>query len=123
MEVKKDILFRVYLCFIGIVVLGMFVLGRAFYIQTVEGKFWLGMSDSLHLRNRPIEPNRGTIYSEDGNILSTSVPIFDVYIDFGADGLEPKKASVLKTILILCLFHWPVFLLISLLKNTSVNCN
>lgn len=96
MEVKKDILFRVYLCFIGIVVLGMFVLGRAFYIQTVEGKFWLGMSDSLHLRNRPIEPNRGTIYSEDGNILSTSVPIFDVYIDFGADGLRAKEGKRFK---------------------------
>ncbi len=96
MEVKKDILFRVYLCFIGIVVLGMFVLGRAFYIQRVEGQFWLGMSDSLHLRNRPIEPNRGTIYSEDGNILSTSVPIFDVYIDFGADGLRDKEGKRFK---------------------------
>lgn len=96
MEVKKDILFRVYLCFIGIVMLGMFVLGRAFYIQRVEGKFWLGMSDSLHLRNRPIEPNRGTIYSEDGNILSTSVPIFDVYIDFGADGLRDKEGKRFK---------------------------
>ncbi len=96
MEVKKDILFRVYLCFIGIAILGMLVLGRAFYIQRVEGKFWLGMSDSLHLRNRPIEPNRGTIYSEDGNILSTSVPIFDVYIDFGADGLRAKEGKRFK---------------------------
>ena len=96
MEVKKDILFRVYLSFIGMAVLGMFVLGRAFYIQRVEGKFWLGMSDSLHLRNKPIEPNRGTIYSEDGNILSTSVPIFDVYIDFGADGLRAKSGQRFK---------------------------
>ncbi len=96
MDVKKDILWRVYLCFIGIVLLGAVVLGRAFYIQHSEGTYWIRMGDSLHLKFMPLDAERGTIYSEDGNMLSTSVPIFDVYVDFGADGLREKDGQRFK---------------------------
>ena len=96
MDVKKDILWRVYLCFLGIAMLGVFVISKAVYIQQVQGSFWLGMSDSLHLKYLPIEAERGSIYSEDGNILSTSVPIFDIYVDFGADGLRQKDGQRFK---------------------------
>ena len=40
-----------------------------------------------------INAERGTIYSEDGNMLSTSIPVFDVYVDFGADGLREKNGK------------------------------
>ena len=96
MDIKKDILWRVYLCFLGIVVLGVVVLGRAFYIQNVEGSYWRSMGDSLHQKFIPLIAERGTIYSEDGNMLSTSVPIFDVYVDFGADGLREKNGERFK---------------------------
>jgi hypothetical protein len=72
------------------ILLGIFILGRAFYIQRVQGAFWREMGDSLHLKYLPINAERGSIYSEDGNILSTSVPVFDVFVDFGADGLREK---------------------------------
>ncbi len=93
MDVKKDILWRVYLCFLAIVILGFMVLGRVVYIQNVEGEYWREMGDSLHIKYQPILAERGTIYSEDGNMLSTSVPIFDVYIDFAADGLREKQGE------------------------------
>ncbi len=96
MEIKKDILWRVYLCFLCIVLLSVFVIGRAIYIQRVQGSFWKSMGDSLHLKYLPIDAERGTIYSEDGNMLSTSVPIFDVYVDFGADGLREKQGKRFK---------------------------
>jgi len=93
MDIKKDILWRVYLCFIGMILLGVVVLGRAFYIQNAEGKYWKDMGNNLHLKYLPIGAERGTIYSEDGNILSTSVPIFDVFVDFGAEGLREKEGK------------------------------
>jgi cell division protein FtsI (penicillin-binding protein 3) len=96
MDIKKDILWRVYLCFIAMIVLCVFVLGRAVYIQRAEGKFWKGMSDSLHIKSQPIMAERGTIYSEDGNMLSTSVPVFDVFVDFAADGLREKEGKRFK---------------------------
>ena len=96
MEIKNDILWRVYLSFLGIVILGLFVIGKAFYIQQVQGSFWTNMDSSMHLKYKPIEAERGTIYSEDGNMLSTSVPVFDVYVDFDAQGLREKNGQRFK---------------------------
>ena len=72
------------------------VLGRAIYIQRAQGSYWRGMGDSLHLKYLPINAERGSIYSEDGNMLSTSVPIFDIYVDFGADALREKDGKRFK---------------------------
>lgn len=96
MEIKRDILWRVYLSFIGIVVLGFLVLGRAFYIQKVEGEHWRSMSDSMHQRFVEMDAERGTIYSEDEQMLSTSIPYFDIYMDFGAEGLRDKGGKRFK---------------------------
>jgi cell division protein FtsI (penicillin-binding protein 3) len=51
------------------------------------------MSDSLHQQFLTLDAERGTIYSEDGQMLSTSIPTFDVFIDFNADGLREKKGK------------------------------
>lgn len=96
MEVKRDILWRVYVSFIGMALLGFLVLGRAFYIQRVEGAYWKKMSDSLHQRYVTLEAQRGTIYSDEGQFLSTSVPTFDIYLDLCADGLREKKGKRFK---------------------------
>ena len=91
MEVKKDILWRVYLSYIFIVGICFFIFAKAVYIQQFQGHYWRSMSDSLHQKIEEIDPERGTIYSEDGKMLSTSIPQFDIYIDFAADGLREKS--------------------------------
>jgi cell division protein FtsI (penicillin-binding protein 3) len=96
MEIRRDILWRVYVCFIGMVVLCMLILGKAFYIQRFQGDHWRSMSDSMHQRIVELDADRGTIYSEDGQMLSTSLPEFDIYIDFRADGLRDKDGKVFK---------------------------
>ncbi len=96
MEVKKDILWRVYLGFLGTVVLGLLVIGKAVYIQRFQGTYWKSLSDSLHLEYRELDADRGTIFSEDGSMLSTSIPFFDIHVDFGADGLREKDGRRFK---------------------------
>src|SRR5438477_10999810 len=93
MEVKRDILWRVYLSFLGIAVLSVLILSKAFYIQRFQGNYWRSMSDSLHQRIEPLDAERGTIYSEDGEMLSTSIPTFDIYMDMAADGLREATGN------------------------------
>jgi cell division protein FtsI (penicillin-binding protein 3) len=93
LDIKKDILWRVNLCFLGIIALGAVIIGRAFYIQKVQGEYWMSMSNKQHLKYIDIEAERGSIYSEDGNMLSTSIPVFDIYVDFAADGLREKNGK------------------------------
>jgi len=91
MDVKKDILWRVYLSYIVMVIICLAIFAKAFYIQQVQGASWRSMSDSLHQKIEEVDAERGTIYSEDGQMLSTSVPKFNIYIDFAADGLREKS--------------------------------
>jgi cell division protein FtsI (penicillin-binding protein 3) len=96
LDIKKDILWRVYVCFLGMIVLCICVLGRAIYIQRAEGTYWKELSKEKHIKSDDIAAERGTIYSEDGNMLSTSIPIFDIHIDFGAEGLRDKDGKRFK---------------------------
>jgi len=82
------------MAYIVMAVVCVVIFGKAFYIQQVQGSMWRGMSDSLHLKMQSIEADRGTIYSADGEMLSTSVPQFDIYVDFGADGLRQKNGEL-----------------------------
>lgn len=93
MEVKRDILWRVSLSYFAVAAVCITIIGKAFYIQQVEGKYWRNMNDSLHEKIDSIDAERGTIYSADGEMLSTSVPQFDIYIDFGADGLRENEGA------------------------------
>jgi len=72
------------------------IFGKAIYIQQVQGSHWRSMSDSLHQKLDEIEAERGTIYSEDGQMLSTSIPQFDIYIDFRVDALHEKNGKLFR---------------------------
>lgn len=89
-------MWRVYVGFILMAVVGTCILAKAVYIQRVQGDYWRGMSDSLHQAIIELDAERGTIYSEDGSMLSTSIPQFDIYIDFIADGLREKNGKRFK---------------------------
>jgi cell division protein FtsI (penicillin-binding protein 3) len=95
-EVKKDILWRVYLCFIGMGLFGVAILVKVFMVQNVEGNYWRSMADSLHTRYVSLDADRGTIYSEEGRMLSTSIPYFNLRVDFAADGLVENKGKIFR---------------------------
>src|SRR5687767_12703585 len=78
------------------VVLSLLILGKAFYIQHFQGEHWRSMSDSMHQKIQELDADRGTIYSEDGLMLSTSLPQFDIYMDFMAQGLREKNGKIFR---------------------------
>lgn len=96
MDVKRDILWRVYLSYLLVVVVCVAIFGKAVYIQQVQGAHWRSMSDSLHQKLEEIEAERGTIYSEDGQMLSTSIPQFDIYMDFRVESLRQKNGQLFR---------------------------
>lgn len=75
------------MCYLAIIAVAVCILIKIFFIQQVEGSYWISKSDSLHERYITIQASRGTIYSADGRMLSTSIPYFDIRMDFRADGL------------------------------------
>ena len=58
---KKEILLRAYLGFLFICLLGIAILGRTFYIQTVQGPYYRSLADSLTIFPKKIMAERGNI--------------------------------------------------------------
>jgi cell division protein FtsI (penicillin-binding protein 3) len=93
-DIKKDILWRVYLGFLGLMAFCIFIFAKAVYIQTAEGPRLKAKTDSLNTKIDTVESERGTIYTEAGEMLSTSMPIYDIRIDFEADGLRKNNGEL-----------------------------
>ncbi len=95
-DIRKDILWRVYATYLLLVALCVFIVYKAFYIQQVEGKHWRSMSQKLHQAIQVVPAVRGDVYSDDNRLLSTSVPQFDIYMDFLADGLIENNGNLFR---------------------------
>ena len=96
MEAKKDILMRTYLVFLVLSAFCVAIISKVVYIQMVEGPGLRKAADKARVKMVEIEAERGSIYSEDDFVLSTSIPEFDIYIDFMADGLREKDGAAFK---------------------------
>lgn len=88
MNIRTDILLRVYISFGIMVVIALAVVYKMFNIQMVHGEKWAAMADSLSTRYVDIDAARGNIYSVDGSLLATSVPEYDIRMDMYAPGIE-----------------------------------
>jgi cell division protein FtsI (penicillin-binding protein 3) len=92
MNIRTDILLRVYIAFGLIVLLAFAVLFKLFHVQYVEGSKWRSMADSLSTRFANVEAARGNIYAADGkSLLATSVPEYEIRMDLMAGGIEKDE--------------------------------
>jgi cell division protein FtsI (penicillin-binding protein 3) len=88
MNVKKSILWRVYIAFLLVTILAGAVLFKMARLQTVNRVSLARLADSMSTKWDSISPIRGNIYSSDGSLLATSIPIYEAHMDMMADGLS-----------------------------------
>ena len=89
MNIRTDILWRVYLVYAIIFVCAFGVVFKLCKIQLVDGKKWTAMADSLSTRYMNIVANRGNIYADDGSLLATSLPEYELRLDAGVMADDP----------------------------------
>lgn len=87
MDIRTDILLRVYISFGLMVIFAFAVLYKLIHVQTIEGSEWRTMADSLSTRYQTVAATRGNIFSSDGSLLATSVPEYDIRMDMLAPGI------------------------------------
>lgn len=80
MSIKRDILNRLNVVFVLLCGAAALIIIQAFIIQTVEGAYWREQS-MVSTRIDTIEGERGNIYSEDGRLIATSLPFFEIRMD------------------------------------------
>ncbi len=80
---KNDILRNVYIVYFLVVLAGCAIIGKAAYIQIVEGDIWREKGKVMNLKVEKIEATRGNIMASDGSLLAASVPLFNLRVDVG----------------------------------------
>ena len=90
MNVKSNILFRIYLIGALCLIFGVAVLGKVYQIQTDDNHHWKTLADSLTTKLFDVTAERGNIFSADDKLLATSVPYFDLYVDFGSKAMSQE---------------------------------
>ena len=70
-DVKKDILWRVYLVYFTIFVFGLMIIGKIMFIQFKEGDRLKEIAESQEIVELTLEANRGNILAADGSLLAT----------------------------------------------------
>ena len=87
MSHKKELLSRAYIVLGGLTILALLLLGGTMKIGVVDAEIWRERGDSSKLKFIDIEPDRGNILSEDGHLLATSIPLFDLHMDLRSEAM------------------------------------
>src|SRR5512142_987567 len=87
---KRDILWRVYLVYFGVLIFAIAIIGRAAYIQFALKYELMEKAQKQEIRYFPIEALRGNIMSRDGSLLASSIPEFEIRMDLSQDVVSPE---------------------------------
>jgi cell division protein FtsI (penicillin-binding protein 3) len=94
-SIKFDILFKVRIAFLCVLLFSCAIIWKVAHIQIVEGDHWRGISEEVTLEYMDVKATRGNIYSDNGSLLATSLPFYQLAFDpcaakekFFRDGID-----------------------------------
>ncbi len=88
MKNSSEIALRSWGIFALFALLTVMIFAKILYIQIAQADRWKTHAAGLEQRIQDIEPTRGQIFSSDGRLLATSVPVYDLYWDSKAEGIQ-----------------------------------
>lgn len=80
-EPKTDTLWKTHLVYMLVLLFGVALLAKIILVQTKDSKELVELAEKRELRVKELEASRGNIFSYDGKLMATSVPVFDVFFD------------------------------------------
>ena len=75
---------RYFIVAVVLTIIGVAILGKAFYIMTAKKEYWTEVADRLKRDSVSVKPTRGNILSCDGQLMASSIPEFKMFMDFQA---------------------------------------
>ncbi|RUT78140.1 penicillin-binding protein [Ancylomarina longa] len=88
MPIKKDIIWRVGAIYIMVLLIAILVVVRVVVLQLFEGDKWRSKAQTISQRDVVVHANRGDICADDGRLLASSLPYYQIRMDFRASGLS-----------------------------------
>lgn len=88
MEIRKAITLRFGIVYFAIALFGIVIISRILIIQNTNKEKWSQTAKDLKSNTEEIWAKRGNICADDGSILSTSVPYYELRLDLRAPGIK-----------------------------------
>lgn len=88
MKEKPNIVWKIYLLYFSLLIFAASIIYKLADIQVFNAKKWEKRTAELTTAWRNVEGNRGNIFSEDGDLLATSVPVYEVRMDMKVSSEE-----------------------------------
>lgn len=93
MEIRKVITLRFGIIYFLIALFGLVIIARILIIQNVDTEKWQQIAKDLRNNTADIWAKRGNICADDGSILSTSVPYYEIRMDMQAPRIQQVFAK------------------------------
>ncbi len=93
MNLRNMIITRLAIIYFMMLLMAVMVIVKLLAVQNIKTDRWEQIADNLTNYTVSLEPNRGNICADDGNVLATSVPGYYVRIDLAAPGVRKIYAE------------------------------
>ena len=90
MNIKNEVLFRIYLVLAVFIVAAILLFVQTFRIAILEGDKWRDIAKEDYVRYEDVPALRGNIVSDDGSLLAGSIDKYDIHFDLQVNGLTKK---------------------------------
>jgi len=91
MDKKGQQYWRAFLVYIFILVFAIAIINKVITIQLKEGPYLREMADDFSLKYDSVGAVRGNIYTLEGKLLATSIPVYDIRIDFASETFKEQN--------------------------------
>lgn len=81
LDPRTDTMWKTYLVYILMLIFGIGVIVKIIVVQTKDSKELNQLAEKKEYRIKTVEAARGNIVSDNGSLIATSVPVFDIYFD------------------------------------------
>lgn len=93
--VKNKVMPRYFIFAVLLTLAGIAVIAKAAYTMTAKKGYWQVVASKQQSEDDSIPPNRGNILSCDGQLLASSIPEYEIFMDFraGYNRNEPEDTA------------------------------
>jgi len=90
LNIKNEVLVRVYAVAALVLLVAVAIFMQLFRLTVTDAPKWEAKADSLYVKFVDAPSQRGNILADDGSLLATSLPFFDIHFDAKAEGLTDE---------------------------------
>ncbi len=81
---KTDTLWKTYLVYFLVLLFGIAIVVKIVVVQAKDNEELEKLAEQREYRVETLEASRGNIFSSDGQLMATTIPLYDVYFDYKA---------------------------------------